>query len=309
MSFVDGMLAMKRRTCIIWNRSVCVFIASLLSFGGVQAAGVPRLITYQGNLTNASGAPVPDGSYEVQFSLYAVATGGTALWTETWAAGTSPIHTFGGNFSIMLGSIKPIPSTFFSKHPRTYLGIKVGADPEMLPRQQIGSVAYAFHAGNAEGGGIPSGGIIMWSGAVNEIPAGWALCDGNNGTPDLRNRFIVGAGDSYNLGATGGVNSNDISHSHTITADSPGMSSAGDHQHTVSGTVGLPYTDEKEVGSGSTDVAGDEHHHDFSVATSTAGTHSHTLNAHSHGDATGVGGSSALENRPPYYALAFIMKI
>ena len=52
--------------------------------------------------------------------------------------------------------------------------------------------------------GVPVGGIIMWSGATNNIPSGWALCDGNNSTPDLRDRFVVGAGNSYAVGATGG---------------------------------------------------------------------------------------------------------
>ena len=53
-------------------------------------------------------------------------------------------------------------------------------------------------------GGVPTGGIIMWSGATNNIPSGWALCDGNNSTPNLQDRFIVGAGNSYAVNATGG---------------------------------------------------------------------------------------------------------
>lgn len=52
---------------------------------------------------------------------------------------------------------------------------------------------------------MPSGGIILWSGAVGDIPAGWYLCNGANGTPDLRNRFIVGAGSSYSVGGSGGA--------------------------------------------------------------------------------------------------------
>lgn len=53
---------------------------------------------------------------------------------------------------------------------------------------------------------ISTGIITMWSGAVNAIPAGWALCNGENGTPDLRGRFVVGAGNSdYAVGATGGT--------------------------------------------------------------------------------------------------------
>ena len=51
---------------------------------------------------------------------------------------------------------------------------------------------------------IPAGIITMWSGAINAIPDGWALCNGENGTPDLRDRFIVGAGNDYVVGGTGG---------------------------------------------------------------------------------------------------------
>ena len=52
---------------------------------------------------------------------------------------------------------------------------------------------------------MPSRGIIMWSGTTTDIPAGWALCDGTGGTPDLRNRFILGAGDDYAPKSTGGA--------------------------------------------------------------------------------------------------------
>ena len=54
------------------------------------------------------------------------------------------------------------------------------------------------------GSGVPNGAIIMWSGTVATIPDGFSLCDGSNGTPDLRNRFVIGAGDTYAVGATGG---------------------------------------------------------------------------------------------------------
>src|SRR5690554_5897142 len=54
---------------------------------------------------------------------------------------------------------------------------------------------------------VPTGGIILWSGPIANIPAGWALCNGDNGTPDLRNRFIVGAGSTYSVGDTGGTDS------------------------------------------------------------------------------------------------------
>lgn len=76
-------------------------------------------------------------------------------------------------------------------------------------------------------GGVPSGVVCAWSGAIVDIPDGWYLCDGNNGTPDLRNRFIVGAGDTYGVGATGG----NTSHPHAVTC--------APHTHTLDSGVGL----------------------------------------------------------------------
>ena len=65
--------------------------------------------------------------------------------------------------------------------------------------------------------GVPVGGIIMWSGATNNIPSGWALCDGNNGTPNLQDKFIVGAGSSYAVAATGGSkDATLVSHTHNL---------------------------------------------------------------------------------------------
>ena len=54
---------------------------------------------------------------------------------------------------------------------------------------------------------VPSGAIIMWSGSIGSIPAGYYICDGNNGTPDLRDRFVVGSGNTYAVGNTGGFTS------------------------------------------------------------------------------------------------------
>lgn len=62
---------------------------------------------------------------------------------------------------------------------------------------------------------MPTGFIILWAGAIVDIPNGWVLCDGNNGSPDLRNRFIVGAGDTYAPDETGGA----VNHDHTFTTD------------------------------------------------------------------------------------------
>jgi len=70
---------------------------------------------------------------------------------------------------------------------------------------------------------LNSGIILIWSGAIVNIPAGYVLCDGNNGTPDLRNRFVVGAGDTYAVDANGGA----VNHTHTFTGDG--------HDHIITG--------------------------------------------------------------------------
>ena len=84
-----------------------------------------------------------------------------------------------------------------------------------------------------------TGQIAIWSGAIVDIPAGWLLCDGTLGTPDLRDRFVQGAGDSFVPDATGGANSHvhtftSNGHSHTLSfvgpkvIDAPGAFGAGD---------------------------------------------------------------------------------
>lgn len=71
---------------------------------------------------------------------------------------------------------------------------------------------------------VEIGSIILWSGAIVDIPAGYVICDGNNGTPDLRNRFVVGAGDTYAKGDSGGS----TSHSHSLDGLSAGTNGPND---------------------------------------------------------------------------------
>ena len=259
---------------------ICICFVSL-SYGGA----IPQLINYQGTLTDTAGNPVPDGQYGVVFNIYDVSTGGTPLWTETWNNTTVPVSAIKGNFNAMLGTHTSIPLTFFNEHPVTYLGIKVGNDSEMLPRQRISSVAYAFTAGS---GGVPQGAIIMWSGAINQIPEGWALCDGNDGTPDLRNRFIVGAGSGYAVAATGG----EASHTLTI-AEIP----AHNHGVTDPGHIHAYKNGSDTTSSG------------YAANTNNGTPTQSTENATTGISINNAGGGVAHNNLPPYYALAFIMKL
>lgn len=181
------------------------------------------------------------------------------------------------------------------------------------------------------GGDIPAGVIVMWSGSTGAVPNGWALCNGGNGTPDLRDRFIVGAGDTYDPGATGGANTVTLtqaqmpSHSHSVGSHSHGAgtlsaSNAGAHTHSIAGTR-LPgeftpnnprdhsHPSTTSFARGFGPVTGAEA---SNGATGSGGAHVHTISGTT-GAATGAtaatGSGNAHENRPPYYALAFIMKL
>ena len=174
------------------------------------------------------------------------------------------------------------------------------------------------------GDSIPSGIITMWSGASSAIPDGWLLCDGNNNTPDLRDRFIVGAGNSYTVGATGGEATHKLttsempshnhtfsgsSHTHTLSLSGLRTSTDGAHTHSISNAG---RSSEIHYSSGGASVSISK---SSSSTTGSAGGHSHTISGSgSIGSATAggsigsTGSGSAHENRPPYYALCFIMK-
>ncbi len=162
----------------------------------------------------------------------------------------------------------------------------------------------------ATGGGvIPSGGIIMWSGAVSAIPTGWVICDGSNSTPDLRNRFVVGAGSTYAVNATGGSDSVTLDttdlpeHNHSFSASGT-TDTEGDHTH-ADVAKPHPYDSGRDGDSGSNSVGlleGDT----LGNSTGAAGSHNHEFSVS--GTTGDAGDGTAHENRPPYYALAYIMK-
>jgi hypothetical protein len=135
---------------------------------------------------------------------------------------------------------------------------------------------------------IPAGGIFLWSGSIGSIPAGYVLCNGSNGTPDLRDRFVVGAGSTYAVDATGGsANAIVVSHTHTATSTDSG--------HTHSYTTPVNYNVGGATGVGG--VAADQ-----SASTTASGTANITTTVAS----SGTSGTNA--NLPPYYALCYIMK-
>jgi hypothetical protein len=146
-------------------------------------------------------------------------------------------------------------------------------------------------ANTSTGTTIPTGMISLWYGSIGSVPLGWYLCDGTNGTPDLRDKFVVGAGSTYSVAATGGAaDAIVVSHNHTATSvvTDPG------HNHLAfsysGGGIG--------VGTQQTNIANNQGQN---TSTATTGITVATTNV-----AAGVSGTNA--NLPPYYALAYVMK-
>ena len=136
-----------------------------------------------------------------------------------------------------------------------------------------------------------NGMIMMWSGTNANVPSGWALCDGANGTPNLVNKFIRGATTS---GTTGGYADATLpSHAHTGTTNSDGV-----HNHTISNTW-------------TGDSAGGELYNHGGVRSTTVGTKTtNDSTSHTHTFTTGSTGDSATDkNLPPYYELCYIIKV
>lgn len=194
-------------------------------------------------------------------------------------------------------------------------------DGNQIPQAAVAGLAAALAALVT-----PVGMVSMWSGGLDKIPAGWALCNGNNGTPDLRNRFVLGAAVQTDVDATGGA----ATHTHVATVDP-----SGDHSHAITvdpfqlliqhmpahshangvcdngsalfnhGVVAAnPSTQnsiadnpDRGINEGATNVSGGGAPHNHTGSSATAGNHTHAVT---------VNPATIL---PPYYMLAYIMRI
>ena len=163
---------------------------------------------------------------------------------------------------------------------------------------------------------LPSGIICMWSGAQNDIPAGWALCDGTNGTPDLRNKFIIGAGARYIVAETGGATQRTISSgvgNTTLTVDQIPSHTHDKGTYEITGTFtasdyGFTYSGafyNNGGGNGIPNKSGGGATVGFKASSSWTGSSGYTGGTQSHTHTF----SATVNTVPPYYALCFIMKL
>ena len=226
-----------------------------------------------------------------------------------------------------------------TSYPASTDGVKEGDDHIRLIKQVLqstfpnitGAVTKTQAELNRTYNEVPIGVIMMWSGSNASIPAGYALCNGQTvsrtdgvgtiTTPDLRDRFIVGSGTSYTTGATGGLNTVSLtsaqmpSHTHGLSL-SGSIGGAGAHSHSINDpghshayntTVGpsgpLRYYDGPFLNFTTTSTGASA----TGISINGVGDHTHSLSLS--GTANAAGSGEAHENRPPYFALAFIMKV
>ena len=313
-------------------------VAMMAAFALTHVWAAGGAFTYQGVLLNSDGTAMT-GTKTVEFRLYSTPEEGEALWARAYNVLLDSTGLFSTEISDTVGSKisnssdKTLNQVFAqSATNNLYIGMTVvGSSGEIVPRQRLLAVPYATFAcdvssasgdfmvkgkltaneaqvdkvyadsievkggmlvsGNLEVSGVisgfgtvPVGGIIIWSGSENDIPDGWALCNGQTvegqTTPDLRTRFVVGAGGSYAVGDTGGAETV------TLTVDQIPA-----HKHSISAqTVGY---------SGSFNSSAE-------AVTFDSSSKNNGWRSLSSGK---TGGSQAHENRPPYYALSFIMRV
>ena len=158
----------------------CIGITALSLLVATPAlAQVPLTMSYQGVLTDPSGAVVADGTYDLTFRLYTVASGGTAVWTESHT-GANHVQVTHGGFGVLLGSLSSLGAVTFNGE--LWLGIAVGTDPELSPRTALASSPYALgltlpfalsdnaSLGSLIGGGDARNGSRNVGGSSSEAP-------------------------------------------------------------------------------------------------------------------------------------------
>ena len=268
-------------------------------------------ISITGNATNVTGT-------------VAIANGGTGATTDSQARTNlglsigSNVQAWDANLD-QIAALAPTADNFIVGNGTAWT--------LETPANALASLGVTATANDLNTRLIPSGGIIIWSGSSASIPANWYLCDGANGTPNLRDRFVVGAGTSYAVGATGGQNTITTVPAHDHGVGNLANASGGAHTHTGTTASGGDHNHLGKTASGSSNGAqnkyppeqgnqnvnlgitaaitwmGSSGNHTHTFTTNSDGAHTHTISGN-----VASSGNASVDVRPPYYALCYIMK-
>jgi microcystin-dependent protein len=285
-------------TSIATDSAITTALSSYYTSTATDSAITTALSSYYTSTATDSAISTALGDYYTSVDTdSAITTALSSYYTST--ATDSAITT-------ALGDYAPLESPSFTGTPSAPTPVTTDDSTTVATTEFTQALMQAM---------LPQGVITMWSGSILSIPTGWVLCDGTNGTPDLRNRFIVGAGDDYTVGDNGGEASSTLTtaelpgHTHTGTTDADGA-----HSHfvangdTVNATTS-PLSSSTTIGKNGSQASTSFNYLLGGTATTAnqgltdeEAAHSHTFTTASTGD------GSSFENRPPYFALAYIMK-
>ena len=237
-----------------------------------------------GSAKMSQAAMNANGSHSIAMQAGAYASGKAEIlkkedYSDLKNQGKTPIANSNGFYdevSVGVESVYDAEKNIKQKECQIHVYYKDDA----LPRSTIKLIRYSAESTSSS---VPQGSIIPWYGSIGNIPNGFALCDGKNGTPDLRDRFLVGAGNLYTLGNTGGENS----HRLTVAEMPSHQHDSGWGENSSLGSVfGLSqYLKDRRLGAL-------EHDYDNCGALTSL-----------------TGGDQPHENRPPYFALYYIIKL
>lgn len=199
----------KRMQLVVGHLLVCF---ALIGSAMAVTPDVPRFITYQGRLTTAGGAAVADGNHTVTVKVWRDAVSTSPL-DLIWNSGAMTVATVDGLFTIRLGEApQPSINPYDFLDTTRFIGVTVGADPEMSPRMRLGAVPYAWTAGSA------AVAVTTYNSGVGTNQ----IADGSVGVIDLDPATVPSVGQIYLGGSTSSLTTTTIAQ-FTVNATGPGF--------------------------------------------------------------------------------------
>lgn len=266
---------------------ILALVSSMLSLGMAKVSQAAMSSTNT-NKTTSQAQQYAESKAEI---IKSISYGNLASQSKSIISNSGDFYD-----EVVVGSESTYPSDEKIKQKECLIRVYKGS--ETVPRASLRLMRYSAESTSSS---VPQGSIIPWYGSPGNIPDGFALCDGKNGTPDLRDRFLVGAGNAYKLGDIGGENSVKLA-----------ATQIGNHYHAF-GSYGsnngwfprLPSyaTFPMPPGSGRAWWNGKGDWRGFQGPFATQSLDLVTSLAIS------TAAQEAHENRPPYYALHYIMKL